>query len=226
MAKSGGICKAACTLVPSGGYRRAFPLARTKSLSRPLKEPTSVWSGATSLSNDAPRDPRRGSVGNRARDRTRRAPFRNAVDSRCGSACRTPPRASEPLSTRGAASRERSRRRRRCGRVYPRPISRWWRRPLPGYGRRSRWSATRVKPCRSYGPARDSSRQPRSSLIRSSPKHWGRAHHARALSGPSFALEVAQGLPTAVTLAAVDPAFAQEIARELHQPRSPRLLLG
>lgn len=39
-----------------------------------------------------------------------------------------------------------------------------------------------------------------------------------ALSGPSFALEVAQGLPTALTLAARDAEFAKRMARELHQP--------
>lgn len=40
-----------------------------------------------------------------------------------------------------------------------------------------------------------------------------------ALSGPSFALEVARGLPTALTLAARDEAFARDVARELHQRR-------
>jgi glycerol-3-phosphate dehydrogenase (NAD(P)+) len=40
-----------------------------------------------------------------------------------------------------------------------------------------------------------------------------------ALSGPSFALEVARGLPTAVTLAAADAELARDLARELHQPR-------
>jgi glycerol-3-phosphate dehydrogenase (NAD(P)+) len=40
-----------------------------------------------------------------------------------------------------------------------------------------------------------------------------------ALSGPSFALEVARGLPTAVTLAAADADFARDLARELHQRR-------
>ena len=40
-----------------------------------------------------------------------------------------------------------------------------------------------------------------------------------ALSGPSFALEVARGLPTAVTLAAADTGLARNLARELHQPR-------
>jgi glycerol-3-phosphate dehydrogenase (NAD(P)+) len=39
------------------------------------------------------------------------------------------------------------------------------------------------------------------------------------LSGPSFAYEVARGLPTALTLAAGDAAFAQRIARELHHDR-------
>jgi len=38
------------------------------------------------------------------------------------------------------------------------------------------------------------------------------------LSGPSFAEEVARGLPTAITLAMSDPALAQRLARELHNP--------
>lgn len=37
-----------------------------------------------------------------------------------------------------------------------------------------------------------------------------------ALSGPSFATEVAQGLPTAVTIAAEDEEFAQEVAKLFH----------
>jgi glycerol-3-phosphate dehydrogenase (NAD(P)+) len=37
------------------------------------------------------------------------------------------------------------------------------------------------------------------------------------LSGPSFALEVARGLPTALTLASHDEVFAREWARRLHQ---------
>lgn len=37
-----------------------------------------------------------------------------------------------------------------------------------------------------------------------------------ALSGPSFALEVAQGRPTALTLASLDAEFARSMARELH----------
>jgi len=42
--------------------------------------------------------------------------------------------------------------------------------------------------------------------------------HCGALSGPSFALEVAQGRPTALTLASRDAQFASATARELHQP--------
>jgi glycerol-3-phosphate dehydrogenase (NAD(P)+) len=42
---------------------------------------------------------------------------------------------------------------------------------------------------------------------------------AAVLSGPSFAAEVARGLPTAITLAARDGDFARELARELHQRR-------
>jgi len=40
-----------------------------------------------------------------------------------------------------------------------------------------------------------------------------------ALSGPSFAEEVAAGQPTAVSLAANDAAFAREVARQLHSVR-------
>jgi len=40
-----------------------------------------------------------------------------------------------------------------------------------------------------------------------------------ALSGPSFAEEVASAQPTAVALAANDPAFARETARQLHTSR-------
>jgi glycerol-3-phosphate dehydrogenase (NAD(P)+) len=41
-------------------------------------------------------------------------------------------------------------------------------------------------------------------------QHWG------ALSGPSFAAELVRGLPTAVTLAARDEAFANEAAKMFH----------
>ena len=40
-----------------------------------------------------------------------------------------------------------------------------------------------------------------------------------ALTGPSFADEVARGLPAAVTLASSDAAFAQSMAQALHGPR-------
>lgn len=39
------------------------------------------------------------------------------------------------------------------------------------------------------------------------------------LSGPSFALEVARGLPTALTLASNDAGFAEQMAAELHHAR-------
>ena len=39
------------------------------------------------------------------------------------------------------------------------------------------------------------------------------------LSGPSFAQEVAQGLPTALTLASTDKVFAQASAKELHSQK-------
>lgn len=39
------------------------------------------------------------------------------------------------------------------------------------------------------------------------------------LSGPSFALEVARGLPTALTLASSDGAFASQVAQSLHHAR-------
>ena len=47
----------------------------------------------------------------------------------------------------------------------------------------------------------------------------GGAAHFGALSGPSFADEVARGLPCALTLAARDAAFARESASKLHGGR-------
>jgi len=47
----------------------------------------------------------------------------------------------------------------------------------------------------------------------------GRRPAAGALSGPSFALEVARGLPCALTLASANAAFARATARELHGGR-------
>lgn len=46
----------------------------------------------------------------------------------------------------------------------------------------------------------------------------GTARDCAALSGPSFAEEVARGLPTAVTLASTSAAFARDAARALHAP--------
>lgn len=46
-----------------------------------------------------------------------------------------------------------------------------------------------------------------------------RGNACGALSGPSFALEVARGLPTALTLASADAAFSQAAARALHGAR-------
>ncbi|HAF01063.1 MAG TPA: glycerol-3-phosphate dehydrogenase [Methylophilaceae bacterium] len=44
----------------------------------------------------------------------------------------------------------------------------------------------------------------------------GSAHHWGALSGPSFAAELVRGLPTAVTLAANDQAFARHASTVIH----------
>jgi glycerol-3-phosphate dehydrogenase (NAD(P)+) len=43
--------------------------------------------------------------------------------------------------------------------------------------------------------------------------------HCGVLSGPSFAQEVAQGLPTALTLASKNPDFSRKIAVELHSSK-------
>ncbi|MDF0606089.1 NAD(P)-dependent glycerol-3-phosphate dehydrogenase [Neisseriaceae bacterium TC5R-5] len=43
-------------------------------------------------------------------------------------------------------------------------------------------------------------------------------HPCAVLSGPSFAREVAQGLPAAVTVASEDESFARWVVRELHSP--------
>lgn len=44
----------------------------------------------------------------------------------------------------------------------------------------------------------------------------GNQYPAAVISGPSFAGEVARGLPTAVTVASRDPAYAQQVANLLH----------
>ncbi|MBA2484139.1 MAG: NAD(P)-dependent glycerol-3-phosphate dehydrogenase [Nitrosomonas sp.] len=50
-------------------------------------------------------------------------------------------------------------------------------------------------------------------------KEFGNVAPSGVLSGPSFAQEVAQGLPTALTLASRDEGFAQNIALLLHSAR-------
>ncbi|MBS0542554.1 MAG: NAD(P)-dependent glycerol-3-phosphate dehydrogenase [Proteobacteria bacterium] len=47
----------------------------------------------------------------------------------------------------------------------------------------------------------------------------GSAAPSGVLTGPSFAAEVARGLPTAITLAAADATFAEDWVGLLHQPR-------
>jgi len=44
-------------------------------------------------------------------------------------------------------------------------------------------------------------------------------HAAAVITGPSFAREVAIGLPTALTVHSADAAFAQDVAQKLHSPR-------
>ncbi len=44
-------------------------------------------------------------------------------------------------------------------------------------------------------------------------------HAAAVVTGPSFAREVAIGLPTALTVHSADAAFAQDVAQKLHSPR-------
>ena len=48
---------------------------------------------------------------------------------------------------------------------------------------------------------------------------WPEHPPAAALSGPSFAQEVAQGLPAALTVASDDMDFARRMAQELHDPK-------
>ncbi len=48
---------------------------------------------------------------------------------------------------------------------------------------------------------------------------WPAHPSAAVLSGPSFAKEVAQGLPAALTVASADADFARRVARRLHDPK-------
>jgi glycerol-3-phosphate dehydrogenase (NAD(P)+) len=49
-------------------------------------------------------------------------------------------------------------------------------------------------------------------------EEWPEQQRAAVLSGPSFAKEVAQALPVAVTVAALDHDFARQAALDLHRP--------
>ena len=49
--------------------------------------------------------------------------------------------------------------------------------------------------------------------------HFGAGSALAVLSGPTFAREVAAGLPSAVTIASADPAFALELSSLFHTPR-------
>jgi len=48
---------------------------------------------------------------------------------------------------------------------------------------------------------------------------WPDHPPAAVLSGPSFAQEVAKGLPAALTVASIDMDFARQMAQELHDPK-------
>lgn len=60
-----------------------------------------------------------------------------------------------------------------------------------------------------------SQKLPHSVLVEAWPQHPA----AAVLSGPSFAQEVAGGLPAALTVASQDAAFARQVARDLHDPK-------
>ncbi|WP_258807562.1 NAD(P)H-dependent glycerol-3-phosphate dehydrogenase [Pseudidiomarina sp. CB1] len=51
----------------------------------------------------------------------------------------------------------------------------------------------------------------------------GHEHALAVLSGPTFAMEMAKGLPTAISMSSTDPAFVQELSDLLHCDRSFRV---
>lgn len=51
----------------------------------------------------------------------------------------------------------------------------------------------------------------------------GREHALAVLSGPTFAMEMAKGLPTAISMSSTDPEFVQELSDLLHCDRSFRV---
>ena len=54
----------------------------------------------------------------------------------------------------------------------------------------------------------------------------GENHPLAVLSGPTFAKELAQGLPTAISLAANDPQFADEMQQRIHCSKAFRVYLN
>lgn len=54
----------------------------------------------------------------------------------------------------------------------------------------------------------------------------GENHPLAVLSGPTFAKELAQGLPTAISLASTDPQFADEMQQRIHCSKSFRVYLN
>lgn len=51
----------------------------------------------------------------------------------------------------------------------------------------------------------------------------GDEHPLAVLSGPTFAIEMAKGLPTAISMSSTDPAFVEELSELLHCDRSFRV---
>lgn len=51
----------------------------------------------------------------------------------------------------------------------------------------------------------------------------GREHALAVLSGPTFAMEMAKGLPTAISMSSTDPEFVHELSELLHCDRSFRV---
>ena len=90
----------------------------------------------------------------------------------------------------------------------------WWRAK-----RRRGWPATRWWSARRRDSSRNRSRACRSVLAQETLDTLP----VVVLSGPSFAAEVARGLPTAVLAASTDPARRGERAAEVPRPRAPAL---
>lgn len=91
---------------------------------------------------------------------------------------------------------------------------------VPSNGLRSLLTSLRAARCRHplvwlcKGFESGSRKLPHQVLAEAWPDH----PPAAVLSGPSFAREVAQGLPAALTVASADLAFARRVAQRLHDP--------